>query len=68
MTAKGLIGLLKQHGTRKVVTAMVLEPKSEALGKQAKLIGSLIDLLERKKILRRGHVVALLLNEEISDE
>ena len=69
MSTKHTLKLLRKYGTGTTVRAL-LSPKRfsdagylsvlELVEKQTELLADLITLLEKKKVLRRGHVLELL--------
>jgi hypothetical protein len=63
MNGKGILSLVKKHGTGKVVEATLLPKANDSLGalrKQARFLGKLTELLEKNRSLRRGMVIGAL--------
>ena len=71
METKEILELLRKHGTENTVQALMSVDKDRLLSmplrKQEVLLAKLIALLEKKKVIRRGHIVELLSEERPSE-
>lgn len=72
LTAKQVVELIREHGSEASIRAVLSTSREKNLeklmDKNKKIFAKLVDILEKKKVLRRGNVVSLICTGEgISD-
>lgn len=64
MAIRTMVDLVRAHGTEHALASALSPERSggvgEALKRQGRLIAHLVAIIEKKHVIRRGHVVSLL--------